>query len=238
MTRVFEFYSAFEFFQNGLFSIVKSITLVLDAFMNLRKKPLQNRSQVLYDSVLEAATDCFDKLGLKSTTTNKIAERAGVGIGSLYRYFPDKNSLLQATLAKYTEQNRIYFVQSLENLKGRPLDQAIDQMISLSIHHFVSKKKFFSILMSCVAETSSQNLIFQARQKLAQAFSESLIANFPEVRNNFENRPFLVEDLNQGFHAYMSALLAVIVAGASEPALQRLQQNMSNLFKSILLNSK
>ncbi|WP_205315735.1 TetR/AcrR family transcriptional regulator [Nonomuraea lactucae] len=61
-----------------------------------RKTPRQQRSQETYDAILEAAAQLFERLGYAGATTNKIAERAGVSIGSLYQYFPNKDALLYA----------------------------------------------------------------------------------------------------------------------------------------------
>ncbi|WP_420311832.1 TetR/AcrR family transcriptional regulator [Streptomyces sp. YS-B37] len=61
-----------------------------------RKRPRQQRSQETYDTILEAAAQLFESLGYTTATTNKIADRAGVSIGSLYQYFPNKDALLYA----------------------------------------------------------------------------------------------------------------------------------------------
>ena len=61
-----------------------------------RKAPRQQRSQETYDAILDAAAQLFERLGYAGATTNKIAERAGVSIGSLYQYFPNKDALLYA----------------------------------------------------------------------------------------------------------------------------------------------
>jgi len=61
-----------------------------------RKKPRQIRSNVTVDAILESATRIFQRDGFARATTNRIAEYAGVSIGSLYQYFPNKVSLLQS----------------------------------------------------------------------------------------------------------------------------------------------
>jgi AcrR family transcriptional regulator len=59
-----------------------------------RKAPRQERSKVMVEAILEAAAQVFAELGYARATTNKIAERAGVSVGSLYQYFPNKDSLI------------------------------------------------------------------------------------------------------------------------------------------------
>ncbi|NEX64866.1 TetR/AcrR family transcriptional regulator [Noviherbaspirillum galbum] len=61
-----------------------------------RRAPQQDRARAKVELMLEAATRLIDRDGLDALTTNRIAELAGVSIGSLYQYFPDKQSLLAA----------------------------------------------------------------------------------------------------------------------------------------------
>jgi len=61
-----------------------------------RKQPRQARSRDTVRIILRAAAQVFSRRGYAATTTNHIAERAGVSIGSLYEYFPSKDALLVA----------------------------------------------------------------------------------------------------------------------------------------------
>ncbi|GHE13643.1 TetR/AcrR family transcriptional regulator [Streptomyces alanosinicus] len=61
-----------------------------------RKRPRQQRSQETYDAIVEAAAQLFERDSYAGATTNRIAERAGVSVGSLYQYFPNKDALLYA----------------------------------------------------------------------------------------------------------------------------------------------
>lgn len=62
-----------------------------------RRRPKQARSQATYDSIIEAAEQMLERDGADGLNTNRIAERAGVSIGTLYQYFPDKAAILLAT---------------------------------------------------------------------------------------------------------------------------------------------
>jgi AcrR family transcriptional regulator len=66
----------------------------------IRKRPRQRRSRDTVDVMLEAAAQMFSREGL-ATTTNRIAERAGVSIGTLYQYFPNKHAMLHELAVRH-----------------------------------------------------------------------------------------------------------------------------------------
>jgi AcrR family transcriptional regulator len=66
-----------------------------------RKQPRQKRAQATVEAVLAAAAQVFEALGYAAGTTNRIAERAGVSIGTLYQYFPSKEALAVALLERH-----------------------------------------------------------------------------------------------------------------------------------------
>ncbi len=68
----------------------------------LRKTPRQARSTETLSIIVEAAARVLEQAGLGSFTTNAVAERAGVSIGSLYQYFPSKEALIGALIVRET----------------------------------------------------------------------------------------------------------------------------------------
>ncbi len=66
----------------------------------MRKPPQQKRSRELVERLLDATAATLAERGLDNTTTNHIAETAGVSIGSLYQYFPDKQALVEGLLER------------------------------------------------------------------------------------------------------------------------------------------
>ena len=63
---------------------------------NQRRSPRQSRSRATWDAIVEAAAQILERRGPEALTTNHVAERAGVSIGTLYQYFSDKRALLLA----------------------------------------------------------------------------------------------------------------------------------------------
>jgi AcrR family transcriptional regulator len=83
-----------------------------------RKRPLQHRSRASVDAVLEAAAQVLERDGYEATTTDAVAERAGVSIGTLYQYFPNKDALLVAL----TERHAVAAQAVLEPLLREVVD--------------------------------------------------------------------------------------------------------------------
>jgi AcrR family transcriptional regulator len=66
-----------------------------------RKQPLQDRAKVTSEALLEATLQVLVREGYGRLTTTRVAERAGVSVGTLYQYFPDKRSLVMALKQRY-----------------------------------------------------------------------------------------------------------------------------------------
>jgi AcrR family transcriptional regulator len=91
------------------------------------------------DAILEAAAELFAGMGYARTTTNRIADRAGVSIGSLYRYFPGKDATLARLLAVHHDDVRRVLERSLAELSdpGVELERGLRNMMHglVALHH-------------------------------------------------------------------------------------------------------
>ena len=107
------------------------------AAQTTRSTPKQPRSQKRVDLILDTAAALFAEAGYEAATTNAIAEHAGISIGSLYRYYPDKVAILQAWAGRYEEQVRgMYARVFAADLGGLPLPALIDRLVDpfLELH--------------------------------------------------------------------------------------------------------
>lgn len=102
-----------------------------------RKQPRQQRSRATWGAILDAAAQLFGESGYAATTTNKVADRAGVSIGSLYQYFPDKDALLLALAERHIGEAAQVLVEEFVALeRDRPdlectLTRLIDAVVAL-----------------------------------------------------------------------------------------------------------
>lgn len=98
-----------------------------------RKQPRQRRAQATVDAILMAAAHILKTEGFARATTNRIAEKAGVSIGSLYQYFPNKESVV----AELRERHHDWFDGCLhaeiERVVELPLRKALRAGVELVI---------------------------------------------------------------------------------------------------------
>ena len=86
-----------------------------------RKRPTQARAQATWDAILEATAQVLVRDGLDKASTNRVAKVAGVSIGSLYQYFPNKQALVAAVVDRYAEEEGRLLAQSMVELAHEPV---------------------------------------------------------------------------------------------------------------------
>jgi AcrR family transcriptional regulator len=99
---------------------------------NRRRRPIQRRSQETVDAIVEASARVLARHGYAAATTNRIAARAGVSIGSLYEYFPNKQSVLTALLERHTSEGGAEVLGALEAAidRGAPLAELVRELVA------------------------------------------------------------------------------------------------------------
>lgn len=98
-----------------------------------RKRPSQSRAKATVDSILSATARVLVRHGFDGLTTNAVAETAGVSIGSLYQYFPNKEALVAALIERHMEEMNASVLAELTRVARLPLAQAARAVIELTI---------------------------------------------------------------------------------------------------------
>ena len=96
-----------------------------------RKWPQQERARETVGAILEAAAAAFAREGYADTSTNHIAERAGVSVGSLYQYFPNKDAILGALYERHNAGNDVAVDRALAEMADQriPLGRALSGLL-------------------------------------------------------------------------------------------------------------
>lgn len=91
----------------------------------MKKIPKQNRSRETVETIIEATTRIIESGGLAGLSTNRVAEVAGVSVGSLYQYFPNKEALIEEVRARFSARFEKALLELLGRLPGLGLREAI-----------------------------------------------------------------------------------------------------------------
>ncbi|MFC5172936.1 TetR/AcrR family transcriptional regulator [Streptomyces mutomycini] len=99
------------------------------AHTNLRRVPVQQRSADRLARILDAGASLLDEAGYEQLSTRAVADRAGVPIGSVYRFFPNKRALVDALAERNLEAYAGRVVARLETIPEREWRTAIDAVL-------------------------------------------------------------------------------------------------------------
>jgi AcrR family transcriptional regulator len=144
-----------------------------------RKQPRQARSKATVDTILEATARVLIKHGYDGLTTNAVAVAAGVSIGSLYQYFPNKEALVAGLIARHGDEMHASVEKELVRVAALPMKQAVRAMIELTIRAHAIEPELHRVLLEQVPRVGKM-----ARVKELQMITMQLVANLLVARRN------------------------------------------------------
>lgn len=114
-----------------------------------RKAPKQGRSRETVEAIFGAVTHILNKDGVDHLTTNKIAEVAGVSVGSLYQYFKNKESIYEGILLRLLENNLVKLETQLKEMDPSKIQirHIIENIIRTQFESFQRMDKVASVLL-------------------------------------------------------------------------------------------
>lgn len=98
-----------------------------------RKAPSQERSRATVDVLLEAATRVLLERGYEGMTTGRVAKRAGVSVGSLYQYFPNKDALVASIVERHATAILVVMEDALAHAGGSDLLAGVRALVRASL---------------------------------------------------------------------------------------------------------
>jgi AcrR family transcriptional regulator len=108
-----------------------------------RKRPGQSRSIETVGVILEAAARILEERGFRGYTTNAVAERAGVSIGSLYQYFPNKDAL---TVALMDRETASLMAEAKKISEADGFREGVERMIHAAVTHQMQRPKLARLI--------------------------------------------------------------------------------------------
>ncbi len=113
----------------------------------MRKSPTQARAEHTVDAILEAAAQILQSDGEEKLNTNRIAERAGFSIGTLYQYFADKEAIIAALAEREREKVLATIVKALSSVESNDAQNVIREIVRTMIGSFAKRKRARRIIM-------------------------------------------------------------------------------------------
>ena len=147
-----------------------------------RKRPRQRRSQETVAAILEAGARIFAERGFAGGTTNHIAETAGVSVGSLYEYFPNKGAILVANAQRQLDRMIEQVQQAIgQGSSDEPLAQLLARFVGTMLDVHEAEPELHRVLFGEAPHPSELHAcVLQMEETLAHTIEERLAAS-PEV---------------------------------------------------------
>lgn len=170
-----------------------------------KKLPAQERSQATFDAIVDSCTWLLPRLGYAGTTTNHIADRAGVNIGSLYEYFPGKDAIVAQVAERMVERVMTKLAEGANRVFEADADDAVRLWIEIIYETVAREKDLVAVFTKEVPYTNDLPPIRDVGLRLLQ-FSQAA----RERAAGFVRRDFSKASLYLLINLVASTILQVI----------------------------
>jgi AcrR family transcriptional regulator len=193
-----------------------------------RKSPVQARSTASVDAILEATVQVLLSVGKERLTTTRVALRAGVSVGTLYQYFPNKSALLKAVLRRHLNQ----VMEATERVCREQAGRTLQEMATALINAFLEAKMRDAKTSVALYSVSSDVDGAKIQQQMGLRSNRAIVAMLESAREPLIKDPQLVASMVQGAMAGVSRRL--LESGAPEKQFESLRQELIFLVSAYL----
>lgn len=168
-----------------------------------RKLPVQARSAASVDAILEATVQVLLDVGKDRLTTTRVADRAGVSVGTLYQYFPNKAALLRTVLKRHLVGVTRAIEVACETQKGETLARMATALVSAFLQAKMRDVKTSVALYHASSDVDGAAILRDMRFRSDKAILEMLASASEPLMTD----PNLVASMLQGIMAGVSRRL-------------------------------
>lgn len=194
-----------------------------------RRKPIQERAQEKIELILEAATRIIDKDGLEGLTTNRIAEVAGVSIGTLYQYFRDKASIIEVLGQREMKTVTDNIIATLATpISGTPQEPA-RVLINCVFGAFGGRSRVHRVLLEHALQMGRATSVDSSPKLIA-----NLLASAGVSRSGGQSLRFSPEEAFVITHAFTGVIRASIGSHANDLSREEIKNALQFLIRSFV----
>jgi AcrR family transcriptional regulator len=139
-----------------------------------RKQPVQARSESTVAALFEASIQVLLAVGYRKFTTTRVAERAGVSVGTLYQYFPNRQALITSVIERYLADLTAAIELHCRELRGRTLDEIVKGFVDAAIAAKSAHIEVSRALHEPLADVGGAQLVRAAAMRTAGSVAEVL----------------------------------------------------------------
>ncbi|MFE7977530.1 TetR/AcrR family transcriptional regulator [Streptomyces shenzhenensis] len=152
-----------------------------DRRLQPRRKPRQARAELTRERILTAAAHVFGEYGYAAGTTNRIAERARISIGSLYQYFPNKDAILAELLVRHIERGTWTQADQLD-LSAGSLEATVRTLVRDAIDNHRDDPQLLRIMIeeASFSQELRDTIDRHGRRRVGEV--RDFLARHPDVR--------------------------------------------------------
>jgi AcrR family transcriptional regulator len=193
-----------------------------------RKTPVQARSTVTVQAIAEATVQVLLSHGTDRLTTTRVAERAGVSVGTLYQYYPNKQSLLFAILEDHLDKVSAAVEAACDRSRGKPLVEMVKTVTEAFVDAKMERPDISIALYRIAADVGGPELVKRTGERSRQALA-AMFRTAPDV--SLDPEPFVIQMM---FAAMAGATRSVLEAGASTMLVRKVRQHLVLLCQSYM----
>jgi AcrR family transcriptional regulator len=149
--------------------------------LKARKQPRQARSQVTVEAIFDAAIQVLLAEGSDRLTTIRVADRAGVSVGTLYQYYPNKQALLLDVLQRHLARIGDAVALAATSVHGMPLATMVPVVIDAFVRAKTANMDEARSLFAIATQLDSRDIL-RAAEKRGRAIFAAMLATAPDVR--------------------------------------------------------
>jgi AcrR family transcriptional regulator len=158
-----------------------------------RKSPKQERSRSTIEAILTATARVLVKEGFDKASTNRIAEQAGVSIGSLYQYFPSKEALVAALIERHTDEMTAVLTAAFDRVARLPVAQAARELVALMLEAHSIDPALHRVLIEQVPRVGRLSRIHEVESRAEEMVRAYLTLHREELRvSDLDSAAFLM----------------------------------------------
>ena len=147
-----------------------------------RKHASQDRSRATVDALVEATARILVREGFDQASTNRIAAKAGVSVGSLYQYFPCKEALVAAVIERHNQELMQLVRGKLAEVAALPMERAVRELVAAAIQAHRLDPKLHRVLAEQIPRTGKLENIEAFNRENYALFRAYLEAHRDEFR--------------------------------------------------------